>query len=135
MTIGNRIHDLRKVEDLTQEEFARKIGIKRAHIANLEKDRANSSEQLLLSISRTFGVGLEWLKHGTGEMRASVAAESGEVYLIARELVAEPRLKKMMEALERIYKGGNPKKLGVIEGILEQLDPGEKGKQVEKKLA
>ena len=135
MPIGVRIKALRKAKKLTQQAFSEALGIKQGHVANLEKGRYNPSEQLLISISRAFGVNLDWLKDGTGEMYASVTAESGEIYLIARELVAEPRLKKMMETLERIYKGGDPKKLGTIEGILEQFDPGEEGKQVKKKLA
>ena len=54
--IGKRIRQLRKVEHLTQEQFARRLGINRGYISALETCRNQPSEQLILGIYRSFGV-------------------------------------------------------------------------------
>lgn len=68
MQIGERIKKLRKTEMLTQKEFAKSLGVSQGYIPSIEKGLKEPSGQLLLSISRAFGVNLEWLKEGKGEM-------------------------------------------------------------------
>lgn len=62
--IGDRIRKVRKDESLTQEKFARRLGVKGGYISTLETHRNDPSEQLILNICRTFGVNYEWLKKG-----------------------------------------------------------------------
>ena len=65
--MNERIKKLRKALDLTQKEFAERIGMKRNSIALIENGR-NTSEQTIFAICREFNVNEEWLKTGTGEM-------------------------------------------------------------------
>lgn len=66
--IGDNVKELRKKLDLTQTKFAARIGVQQNTIATVESNKRNASRQLLMSISREFGVRLEWLETGEGEM-------------------------------------------------------------------
>ena len=68
MRINKQIKQLRDKEGLTQEDFARNLGVTTSYISMLETDKNIPSEQLILSICRTYGVSYEWLKEGKGEM-------------------------------------------------------------------
>lgn len=73
--MNERIKKLRKALDLTQQEFADKIGIKQNTIATYEMGRSVPSDQTIRSIHREFGVSEEWLKNGIGEMFEEVPEE------------------------------------------------------------
>lgn len=68
MTLGERIKKLRKALDLTQQEFANKIGSKRNTIATYEMGRTEPSAAVNSLICREFSVSEEWLRTGNGEM-------------------------------------------------------------------
>ena len=80
MTLGERIKKVRRSLDLTQQEFADRIGMKRNSIAQVETGR-NTSEQTIFSICREFSVNEEWLRTGKGEMFR--AAPSGALDALA----------------------------------------------------
>lgn len=66
--IGNNIKKLRDSLNLTQTQFAAQIGITQGTIAAVESNKRNISQQAKLAICREFGVRLEWLETGEGEM-------------------------------------------------------------------
>lgn len=66
--MDERIRRLRKELDLTQQEFADKISVKRGAIANYEIGRNIPSDSVISLICREFNVSEEWLRNGTGEM-------------------------------------------------------------------
>lgn len=66
--MNERIKKLRRTLDLTQQEFADKIGIKRNSLANYETGRNTPIDAIVVSICREFNVNEEWLRNGTGEM-------------------------------------------------------------------
>lgn len=63
-----RLKQLRKTLDITQQEFANRIGIKRNSYANYETGRNTPIDAIILSICREFNVNEEWLRTGEGEM-------------------------------------------------------------------
>ena len=67
-SLNERIKKLRRTLDLTQQEFADKIGIKRNSLANYETGRNTPIDAIVVSICREFNVNEEWLRNGTGEM-------------------------------------------------------------------
>ncbi len=67
-TTNTRIKKLRKVLDLTQAEFASRIGVKRNTIATYEIGRNVPLDAVVASICREFHVNEEWLRTGSGEM-------------------------------------------------------------------
>ena len=56
MTIGERIRFFRKEQGLTQDDLARKMGIKRGTLAQYESDRRNPKLETLEKISGALGV-------------------------------------------------------------------------------
>ncbi len=68
--MNERIKQLRKNLDLTQQEFSERIGIKRNTIATYESGRNEPIDAVISLICREFNVNEEWLRNGTGEMFA-----------------------------------------------------------------
>lgn len=57
--MDNRIRELRARHDFTQEELARKVGVRRETIVFLEKGKYNPSLKLAYDISRALGSTIE----------------------------------------------------------------------------
>lgn len=66
--INGRIRQLRKHLDLTQQEFADKIGLKQNSVALIEAGKRNPSVRTTLAICRAFGVSDDWLMLGKGDI-------------------------------------------------------------------
>ena len=69
MTINERIRHLRKDElDLTQAEFASKLGLKQAGVSAIERDSVAVTDRTVKAICMVFNVREEWLRTGEGEV-------------------------------------------------------------------
>ena len=68
MTFGERLKELRKYKNMTQQEFSDKLKIKRPTIANYEADRVEPSSAVIACICREYGVNEIWLRSGGGGM-------------------------------------------------------------------
>lgn len=66
--MNERIKKLRRALDLTQQEFAARIGSVQNTITGYETGRRVPSSQVISLICREFGVNEEWLRNGTGPM-------------------------------------------------------------------
>lgn len=66
--IGDNIKNLRETLSMTQTKFAEQIGLTQGTIASVENNKRDLSRQALMAISQKFGVRLEWLETGEGEM-------------------------------------------------------------------
>lgn len=64
----DRIKKLRKSLDMTQQEFADRIGVKRNTIGQYEIGRNEPIDTVINLICREFGVSEEWLRTGSGDM-------------------------------------------------------------------
>ena len=80
--MNERIKNLRKSLNMTQEEFSKRIGLSRNFIAQVEIGAKTPSERTISDICREFEVNDEWLRNGTGEMRIqkSKDEEIGEMF-------------------------------------------------------
>lgn len=74
--MNERIRNLRRELDLTQQEFADKIGIKRNTIAMYETGRNAPIDAVVSLICKTFNVNEKWLRDGEGEMFAQISKEN-----------------------------------------------------------
>lgn len=63
-----RLKKLRKTLDLTQQEFANRIGISRGNIATYETRDGSPGNSVINLICREFNVSEKWLRTGDGEM-------------------------------------------------------------------
>lgn len=66
--MNERIKKLRKALDLTQQQFADKIKVKRNTVATYEMGRSEPSDSAISLICREFNVNENWLRTGEGEM-------------------------------------------------------------------
>lgn len=66
--VGKRIKELRSFLKLTQEQFARPLGVDRGHIAGIETGSRNPSEPLVKLMHFIYCVNETWLKTGKGEI-------------------------------------------------------------------
>lgn len=66
--MNERLKKLRKALDMTQQEFADKIGISRGNIGAYEVGKNALSDAVVSLICREFDVNEEWLRTGKGDM-------------------------------------------------------------------
>jgi transcriptional regulator with XRE-family HTH domain len=64
--VGRRIRELRGF-DMTQTEFARRIGVTQGHLSTMERGEKEAGAAVLLAISREFGKSVDWLLTGETE--------------------------------------------------------------------
>jgi transcriptional regulator with XRE-family HTH domain len=64
----NRIKDIRKMQNLSQDAFGKRLGITGASVSRLESGDREPSDQTILSICREFSVNEYWLRTGEGDM-------------------------------------------------------------------
>ncbi len=57
--MNNRIRELRAKHNLTQDELARKVNVRRETIVFLEKNKYNPSLKLAYDIAQVFGIAIE----------------------------------------------------------------------------
>lgn len=67
-TLNERIKKVRKSLDLTQQEFADRLSIKRNTVATYERGKSDPSDAAVVLICKTFNVSETWLRTGEGEM-------------------------------------------------------------------
>lgn len=84
--MGERLKELRKLFGLTQEEFAKRIGIKRNTIATYEIGRNTPIDAVIFSICREFNVNEDWLRAGEGEMLIKIPEEDETAALVSELL-------------------------------------------------
>ena len=63
-----RMKELRKALNMTQQEFANKLHIKRTNIGNYESGVSSPTDSVIALICREFGVSESWLRNGEGKM-------------------------------------------------------------------
>ena len=61
--VGRRIRELRGF-DLTQAEFAARVGISQTYLSHAERGKGEVGAEILLRIAREFGKTIEWLLTG-----------------------------------------------------------------------
>ena len=65
MSFGNRLYELRKSKNVSQEELAELLDVSRQSISKWENDKAYPEMTRLLFMSDYFGVSLDYLMRGT----------------------------------------------------------------------
>jgi len=101
MTIGQRIAELRKQNNLSQEALGEALGVSRQAISKWESDAALPEIDKLIALSKRFGVTVGWLLGVEAEVRSApetaqdtaADAERGptETEVLERYLAALPR--------------------------------------------
>ena len=86
--LNERLKKLRKALDLTQQEFADRIGVKRNSFANYETGRNTPIDAIIISICKEFNVNENWLRTGEGDMFIELSY-SDEIAQFVGQLMTE----------------------------------------------
>lgn len=86
--MNERLKKLRKELDMTQQEFADKLGTARNNIAGYETGKRNPSNAVISLICREFNVNEKWLRFGDGEMFIELS-RSDEIAQFVGQLMTE----------------------------------------------
>ena len=97
MTLGERLKKARKSKGFTQDKLAETIGTSRGVITNLEHDKTETPQPLIINaICNTLEISQEWLINGTGKMNNSkeikISKVLSEIYSISKDLSREEQL-------------------------------------------
>ena len=114
-----RIRKLRRIEDLTQEEFGKRVGVKRNTIAQYEMGRNEPIDSVLSLICKEFNVNEDWLRYGKGEMRKQKTVKEELVDLTDKLLSEESTSFKnrLVSALARL----SEEQWDLLEGIIDEI--------------
>ena len=86
--MNERLKKLRKELDMTQQEFADKLGTARTNIAGYETGKRNPSNAVISLICREFNINEKWLRTGEGEMFIELS-RSDEIAQFVGQLMTE----------------------------------------------
>lgn len=86
--MNERLKKLRKELDMTQQEFADKLGTARNNIAGYETGKRNPSNAVISLICREFNVNEKWLRTGEGDMFIELS-RSDEIAQFVGQLMTE----------------------------------------------
>ena len=75
MNTSERIKQLRKALNLTQDAFGNELGITKSSVSRIEAGIINLTDQMAKLICRTFNVDYFWLTEGVGEMFVVMTVE------------------------------------------------------------
>lgn len=103
MEMHERIKNVRKKNDMSQNEFAERLGVTRSVISNIELNRLAKPEQkasLIKLISKEFNVSEEWLLNGTGE--ANIEPDTFSLDAYAKERGATEFQLELIKAILEI---------------------------------
>lgn len=86
--MNERIKQLRVELELTQMQFAEKIGLSRNYIAMIEMGAREPSDRTISDICRVFGVSEAWLRDGTEPMYVQ-RSENERMAMLFNDVLAE----------------------------------------------
>lgn len=86
--LHERLKILRKKLDLTQQEFAERIGSKRNTVAKYETEANTPSTAVVSLICREFNVNEDWLRNGNGDMFLPVD-RNADIAKLTKQLLNE----------------------------------------------
>ncbi|MEL7661569.1 XRE family transcriptional regulator [Acetobacterium wieringae] len=102
-----RIKEIRKTNKLSQEAFGKRLGVSGAAISRLEQGERGVTEQMILSISREFGISEKWLRDGTGDMETKRSPALSQFEQIIEDFDLEDlvKVREFMDMLIKVKEG------------------------------
>ena len=94
MEIYERIKEIRKDNNLTQDEFGDKIGVSRSVIANIELGRVDAKDHMVKLIAKEFDVNEEWIRTGEGEKYPEISSDEKLARMIGETIGSDDEFRK-----------------------------------------
>ena len=120
-TFGDRLKSIRKTLNITQQEFADRIGIKRGTVANYELDRNEPLDAVISLICKEFNISESWLRTGEGEMYTALDRDEEIALLVGRAIEGGTDFQK---ALIKMLCSCSEKELEVLERKFREIAEG-----------
>ncbi|WCL51462.1 helix-turn-helix domain-containing protein [Leptospira sp. GIMC2001] len=117
--------DLKKIIkdlQLTQKEFADRMGVKQSTISMYISGERKISKPIAFLIEKTYGISSDWLLNGTGKMFIDLGEEEKKIQeenALLRQIDKKPEIKEIVEILVRMDKQNLAKTLAVIKTLSE----------------
>lgn len=86
--MNTRIKEVRKSFNLTQDDFAEKIGLSKNFVWMMEKGERIPSDRTVSDICRIFSINEKWLRLGEGEMKLELT-KNQEIAQFLNDVMAE----------------------------------------------
>lgn len=115
--IGKRIKLARTQLEMTQADFANRLGIGQAALSSIEKGNRNVTDRNINLICSEFNVNEEWLRTGDGKMFAEhkdVTKEIVDIYLSLN-----PEQRKAVESFAKFLQSGSGLQITHIHPVAE----------------
>lgn len=93
-SLNERLKQIRKALNLSQEEFGKHLGVTKASISRLEAGINNVTDQMTKSICREYNIDFHWFTTGEGEMFAE--SDLDVMALIDRVMTGENEFHKKL---------------------------------------
>lgn len=114
----DRIKQIRKSNNLTQQEFARRLGVSRSGVASYETGEREPISAVISLICREFDVSEDWLRYGIGKMQRSASREQEIEALVNSALKGNNEFKK---AVIQAICSRTDKELEVLDALLSDI--------------
>lgn len=102
-TIGERIKEVRKYKELTQQKFADILNLKRNTVGGYEIGTVTPSDRTISDICATFGVNEIWLRTGTGDMKTEISRDEEIAKILNSAVVSNATARdRLIRALARL---------------------------------
>lgn len=72
---GERVKDVRKDQNMTLEEFGKRLNVTKVTMSNIERGHRGLTDRMLKDICREFNVNEDWLRSGTGKMYVELSRD------------------------------------------------------------
>lgn len=131
MSVASRTKELRKALGLTQQEFADRLGIKRATVSKYDIDATDPSDAVISLICREFNVREAWLRDGTGEMLEQLTEDEDRARFfggLSKES-ASPEVLAFIDALRKTPEPAIRAALEFVCNVYESYNALQKGKE------
>lgn len=124
--MNERIKLLRNTLQMTQQEFADKIGLSRNFIAQLETGSKAPSDRTILDICKEFSVNEVWLRSGSGDMFLQENKDAQISQMLDEVIKANESdfKRRLISALSKLDDDG----WDYLEKLIENISATDKGK-------
>jgi transcriptional regulator with XRE-family HTH domain len=118
ISMKERIAELRKSLNLTQDEFAKKLGLSRNYIWMIEKGERIPPDRTISDICRIFSINEDWLRYGLEPMRLERSKEEEIGEMVASALGGDANF---TQAVVKMICSRTPEELKVLEKALSDI--------------
>lgn len=123
--MNDRIRAVRKAANLTQAEFASKIGIKPNTVTSYETGLRIPSDTVIMSICREFNVDENWLRTGEGEMFVQLSEDAEFIQILSEiEVSDDDFIKALLRSYWRLSDNEKAAIHKLVDGMLNEKKTG-----------